>query len=123
MHSPTLASIDMPQKVLDASLEFYHTYDGMVTPAPTSFLFRINNRHLVFLLKGLLDVPNSYYKNADSVAIVWANEVCRTVLDRYTDPLEQERLYSVVKDVASRTFGVESSIFPEDCRANRFFYG
>ena len=95
----------------------------MVTPAPTSFLFRINNRHLIYLLKGIIDVPNSYFKNAGAVACVWTNEVCRTVLDRYTDPLEQEKLYSVVIEIASRVFGVESSLIPEDCKVNQFFYG
>lgn len=76
-----------PGMVLQASLEFFKRYQDGLRPSPTSFLFRVNNRHMLYLLKGLLDVPNNYYQLVDNVAVIWVHEVCRTVLDRYTDPL------------------------------------
>ena len=42
---------------------------------------------MLYVLKGLLDVPSAYYQLVDNVAVIWVHEVCRTVLDRYTDPL------------------------------------
>lgn len=59
----------------------------------------------------------------DNVALVWVNEVCRTVLDRYTDPTEQEKLYDMVIEIACLAFKVRHKIFPKDWRANQFFYG
>ena len=109
--------------VLEASLEFYDKYREMVKPSPTSFLFKINWRHILYILKGILEVPNNYYKNMDNIAILWVNEVCRTVLDRYTDPREHERHYNKLCEIAARTFKVRRKIFSEDCLANQFFYG
>ena len=78
---------------------------------------------MLYVLKGVLDVPNNYFRLIDNVALVWVNEVCRTVLDRYTDPYEQEKLYEMVTNVACSAFKVRHKIFPKDWRVNQFFYG
>ena len=109
--------------VLNASMAFFKKYNEVLRPSPTSFLFKINLRHMKFLLKGVLEVPNNYYRYIDNVAMVWVNEVCRTVLDRYTDPLEQEKLYEITKEIASSCFRVKTKIFCPDPKANMFFYG
>lgn len=95
----------------------------MLKPSPTSFIFRINNRHLLYLLKGLIDAPSNYFQNLDSVAFLWVNEICRTVLDRYTDPFEQEKLYEEAKKIACDIFKTRNRMFTGDKDANQFFYG
>ena len=77
-----------PGMVLNASMAFFNKYSEILRPSPTSFLFKVNVRHMKFVLKGILEVPNNYYRYIDNVAMVWVNEICRTVLDRYTDPTE-----------------------------------
>ena len=84
----------------------------MVKPSPTSFLFKINTRHLLYLLKGILDAPSNYYRLIDNVALVWVNEVCRTVLDRHTDPAEHEKFYEMLVDIGASVFKVRSKTFP-----------
>jgi len=54
---------------------------------------------------------------------MWVNEVCRTILDRQTDPVEHAKLYEETKKIAQSVFLVSSKIFPNDFQANQFFYG
>ena len=112
-----------PYMVQCASLEFFKQYNENLKPSPTNFLFKINTRHLLYILKGIMDVPNNYFRLVDNVALVWVNEICRTVLDRYTDPAEQEKLYEMVLNIACSAFKVRHKIFPKDWSQNQFFYG
>ena len=50
-----------PTMIMKASLDFYQTYQRMLKPSPSSFLFKCNTRHLIYLLKGILDAPNNYF--------------------------------------------------------------
>ena len=86
-----------PAMILKASMDFFKKYKEEMKPSPTSFLFTINQRHLIYLLKGMLDAPNNYFQMIDNVALMWVNEICRTFLDRYTDPLEHSKLYEIAK--------------------------
>ena len=52
------------------------------------FLFKINTRHMLFILKAFLDAPVSYFQSMEHIAFMWVHEICRTVLDRYADPKE-----------------------------------
>lgn len=87
------------------------------------FLFKINERNMLYMLKGIIDAPNNYYQMIEHVAFIWVNEVCRALLDRYTDPVEHEKMFTIAKTIASETFLVRSKIFPRDFHANQFFYG
>lgn len=109
--------------ILNASLKFVEVYRSMLKPSPTSFIFRINNRHLIYLLKGIMDVPSNYFQSTDNVAFLWVNEICRTVLDRFTDPQEHERLYEEAKKIACDVFRVRTRMFIGNKDAVQFFYG
>jgi hypothetical protein len=54
---------------------------------------------------------------------MWVNEVCRTVLDRHTDPAEHEKFYKILCDIACNVFRVDRKMLPVDFYANQFFYG
>ena len=114
----TTVALQAPEMVLEASLQFYRRYEALRKPSPTGFLFKINWRHLINMTKGLLEVPNNYYKAMENVAILWVNEVCRTVLDRYTDPREHEKFYAEVCRIAANTFRVKKTTFTADYHAN-----
>ena len=112
-----------PQMLLDASLKFYEGYNGMVRPSPQMFLFKINSRHMIYLLNGILDAPNNYYQLIEHVAFIWLNEICRAILDRYTDPIEHKKFFDFAKTIAVETFKVNPKIFFTDYHSNQFFYG
>jgi hypothetical protein len=57
-----------------------------IAPTPTTFLQETNYRHLLFILKGFIDAPPSYFEDFAQIAEMWIHEVCRTVLDRMSDP-------------------------------------
>jgi len=42
-------------------MAFYKTYNEMLKASPTMFLFKINYRHLIYLIKGILDSPGNYF--------------------------------------------------------------
>lgn len=107
-----------PQMLLNASLKFFAVYNDAVKPSPASFLFKINQRHLIFLLKGMLDVPNNYFQMIDNVALLWVNEICRTVLDRHTDPFEHDKFYKIVCSIAAEVFMIRPKVLPPDFHAN-----
>ena len=54
---------------------------------------------------------------------MWVHEVCRTVLDRFADPNEQEKFFDMVKQIAAFAFEVRPKIFPKECRTIHFYYG
>lgn len=47
--------------LLKASMTFLRKYNEQLKPSPTMFLFRINSRHMLMLLKAFLDAPVSYF--------------------------------------------------------------
>ena len=107
-----------------ASKDFMKSYNETLKPSPSSFLFKINMRHLIFIVKTILDVPNNYATSFENIAWLWVNEVCRTVLDRHTDPLEQEKFFKEANRIASEVFkGVKPTQLPTDWERNYFFYG
>ena len=61
------------------------------------FLFKINQRHLRFILKAFLDCQVSYFQSMENIAFMWVHEVSRIVLDRFSDPTEQVKIYDLVK--------------------------
>ena len=108
IHTSTKSVQDAsPGLVLKASLEFYKNYNKILKPSPTNYLLRINERHLFYLLKGILDAPGNYFQRIENVALMWVNEVCRTVLDRHTDPVEHEKMYKMLCDIACNVFTIQ----------------
>ena len=107
---------------MSATRSFMEMYNRAVKPAPTTFLKRINHRHMLYLLKGMVELPTTYYKNKGSVAYIWMHEVCRTVLDRYTDHPEKIALYERTKAIASRLFDVPGSIFMDARQIDEPFF-
>ena len=71
--------------LMKASLGLLDMMHKHITPAPTNFLQIINQRHLLFVLKGIVDAPSAYFSEFEDVAVMWIHEVCRTVLDRFGD--------------------------------------
>ena len=47
--------------LLKASMAFLKKYNEQLKPSPTMFLFKINSRHMLMLLKAFLDAPVSYF--------------------------------------------------------------
>lgn len=121
--STATIGLQAPNMILEASMKFFKKYKELVKPSPTMFLFKINERNMMYMLKGIIDAPNNYYQMIEHVAFIWVNEVCRALLDRYTDPAEHEKMFDIAKTIASETFLVRSKIFPRDFHANQFFYG
>ena len=100
----------MPELIISATRSFVEMYNKAMKPSPTSFLKRINYRHMLYLLKGIIELPTTYYKEKANVAYIWMHEICRTVLDRFTDDSEKLDLYERTKDIASRIFDVPGNI-------------
>ena len=86
-------------------------YNRSLKPAPTTFLKRINHRHMLYIFKGIVELPTTYFKSIESVASLWMHEICRTVLDRFTDHSEKVILYEKTKAIACRIFNVAGNIF------------
>lgn len=112
-----------PAMLLKASLEFFSKYNESLKPSPTMFLFKLNTRHMLMLLKAFLDAPVSYFQMIEHVAFLWVSEVCRTVIDRHADAAEQDRLYETAKRIAMEAFSVRPKIFPREHHLPQFFYG
>ena len=74
-----------PSMLLKASLGLLDMMRDQITPSPTNFLQSINQRHLLYILKGIIDSPPTYYLDFNEVAVMWIHEVCRIVLDRFPD--------------------------------------
>ena len=79
---------DVPELIVSATRSFAEMYRRTVKPGPTTFLKRINYRHMLYILKGIIELPSAYYRSKKSVAFIWMHEICGTVFDRYTDPSE-----------------------------------
>ena len=71
-----------PQLLFKASMEFFNRYKEQLKPSPTMFLFTINERHLMHLLKGFIDAPLSYFQVIEHISFMWVSEISRT------DPLQ-----------------------------------
>lgn len=95
----------------------------MITPTPISFLRTINLRHLFYILKGIIDSPHTYFKLVENLAFMWVSEICRTIIDRFIDPVEYNQMYELAKKCAVQSFGVTNRIFPKDPDKPLFFYG
>ena len=78
---------------------------------------------MIYILKGILEIPMNYFKMQDNVAFLWMNEVCRTVLDRFSSTLEKADLYAKARVIASNCFKVRERIFPNDNNEPHFCYG
>ena len=78
---------------------------------------------MIYILKGILEIPMNYFKMQDNVAFLWMNEVCRTVLDRFSNTLEKSDLYAKTKIIASNCFRVREKVFPTRCDEPHFCYG
>ena len=96
--------IDAPDMIIKASKSFVEMYNKTLKPSPTTFLKRINQRHILYIMKGILEIPSNYYKMKENVAFIFMHEVCRTVLDRFIDVNEKEELYEKTKDICQRIF-------------------
>ena len=57
----------------------------MISPSPTSYLQQFNQRHMINILMGFVEVPYNQFETFEDVANLWMHEVCRTILDRFTD--------------------------------------
>ena len=112
-----------PVSILKASTEFVKMFNSTVRPSPTSFLKKINQRHMIYILKGILEIPQNYFKMQENVAFLWMNEVCRTVLDRFGSANEKRDLYEKAKIIASNCFRVRERVFPTTCDEPYFCYG
>ena len=112
-----------PVSILKASTEFVKMFNSTVRPSPTSFLKKINQRHMIYILKGILEMPQNHFKMQENVAFLWVNEVCRTVLDRFSNTREQKDLFEKVKVIASNCFRVRERILPANCDEPHFCYG
>ena len=66
---------------------------------------------MLYMLKGIVEVPNNYYRMKENVAFIWMHEICRTVLDRFTDASERLELYERTKEIGMRVFAVEGRTF------------
>ena len=119
-----MTEYDAPKLLFQASMKFYDWYMGQLKPSPTLFLFKINERHLLYLLKGIFDAPASYFETIQHIGLMWVSEIYRTVLDRYADPAEQDRIYEKVKEIASDTFEIMPKIMTaRNARDVQYFYG
>ena len=78
---------------------------------------------MIYILKGILEIPLNYFKLQDNVAFLWMNEICRTVLDRFSKTAEKADLYSKAKLIASNCFRVRERVFPPNCEEPHFCYG
>ena len=66
---------------------------------------------MLYLFKGIVELPTTYFKSIESVAYLWMHEICRTVLDRFTDHAEKVIMYDRTKEIACRIFDVPGSVF------------
>ena len=74
-----------PGMILKASLGLMDLLNFQLMPSPTNFLQQINYRHLLFILRGLVDAPPTNFSDAEELAVMWLHEASRTVLDRFPD--------------------------------------
>ena len=124
MNSPNkLVMSQAPISILKSSLEFIKMYNSTIRPSPTGFLKRINQRHMFYILKGIIEIPLGYYKMIENVAFLWMNEICRTVLDRFQNTDEKAALYEKTKLIAAKNFKVREKIFPTLPDEPYFCYG
>lgn len=87
------------------------------------FLYEINQRHLLFLLKGFIDAPTTYFQDFKEVGIMWIHEVVRVVLDRFSDENEKERLFTEVQRLAFEVFKLRPQENPIKLDHVYFTYG
>ena len=59
----------------------------------------------------------------EHLSFLWVSEICRTVIDRYSDVSEREHLYEMTKMIAMEQFSVRPKIFACECNEPQFFYG
>ena len=112
-----------PVSILKASTEFVKMYNSTVRPSPTGFLKKINQRHMLHILKGIIEIPLNYFKMIENVAFLWMNEICRTILDRFMPTEEKADLYQKARIIAANCFKVRDRIFPNLPDEPFFCYG
>ena len=78
---------------------------------------------MIYILKGILEIPLNYFKMQDNVAFLWMNEICRTVLDRFSKTSEKADLYMKARLIASNCFRVRERVFRPDPDEAHFCYG
>ena len=88
---------DAPGMIIKANSGLLDTLERLLPISPTSFIEHINQRHLLYIMTAFLESPNSSFNDCDEVASMWMHEVCRSVLDRYSDQKLKTKLFREIK--------------------------
>lgn len=96
--------------ILKASMSLIEMMRINVPSSPTSFLKLINNRHLLNILKGISDAPQTYFEDFQDIANIWIHEVCRTITDRIAEQQMTTQLFKRIKGLGAGFFKVREKL-------------
>ena len=55
---------------------------------------------MINILVGFIDAPGNYFTEMINVANMWTHEMCRTILDRFTDAKLKREIHKAIRQVA-----------------------
>jgi hypothetical protein len=90
--------------IIKASFSFYKFLAETVLVSPISFTQRVNSRHLLSTLFGILDLYGVYRTDVDELAGIFIHENSRAMLDRFIDPRKHAEYYQHLITVTKSAF-------------------
>ena len=75
------------------------------------------------ILVGFIDVPGNHFTEMIQVASMWTHEMCRSVLDRFTDGKLKKEIHMAIRQVAIENFKIKERKLVLDADAVLFTYG
>ena len=90
--------------IINASFSFYNHLSDNVLQSPISFTQKVNGRHLLSTLFGVIDLYSRYRTDCEEVVSIWIHETNRAMLDRFISPSKHLEYFNQLRDKAREHF-------------------
>jgi hypothetical protein len=100
---------EISDKVLKSSFEFFKYLDHKLPNTPDRFTKKVNQRHMLSALFGLIDCNMRWKATMDDVATVFIHEMARATMDRIVSESDKEETFEKLTDIVKQNFDYEPS--------------
>ena len=122
---PEIGGSEIVDKITKGTFQFYEYLQVSIPLSPISFTQKVNQRHLLSALFGIVELNGRNKQNTDDIASIFVHEIARSMLDRIYDYDIKKECFDTLHQMAVEIFCLDqrrSKLLPQDMHAPFYSY-